>query len=74
MCVRERKGHGVVMMKRVLEHTVQDMTDNFLTSVVMVDLTASKIPLADKNVFGQTSMQSEQSYAWRIWTVCTCET
>lgn len=50
MCVRDRRGHGVVMMKWVLEHTVQDMTDNFLTSAVMVDLTASKIPILDKCV------------------------
>lgn len=38
------------MMKRVLEHPFQDMTDNFLTSVVMVDLTANKIPVLDKRV------------------------
>lgn len=49
-CVSERRGHGVVMMKLVLEHTVQDMTDNFLTSVVMADLTASKISILDKSV------------------------
>lgn len=50
MCVREGKGHGIVMAKRVLKHTVQDMTDNFLTSVVMVDQTSSKIPIRDKGV------------------------
>lgn len=50
VCVRE-EDKRVVMMKWVLEHTVQDMTDNFLTSAVMVDLTASKIPILDKSVY-----------------------